>query len=84
MTLKKNIVFSLFSFIFLTSQAQLWKEHGKLQVSKDNPHYLAFEDGKPFFLMADTGWQMLQKLSREEIETYLESRKEKGQSTKIQ
>ena len=69
----------LFVFLFcLTLQGQPWNEHGKLQVSKENPHYLSFQDGKPFFWLADTGWEMLHRLNRAEIETYLENRRSKG------
>lgn len=58
--------------------AQPWKEHGRLQVSKVNPHYFSYEDGTPFFWLADTGWEMLHRLNRDEIEIYLENRKNKG------
>ncbi len=45
-----RITASLIALLFcLMLQAQSWKEHGRLQVSKENPHYLAFQDGKPFF-----------------------------------
>jgi hypothetical protein len=54
-----------------------WANHGKLQVST-NGHYLVYEDGTPFFWLGDTGWEMLRRLGREEIETYLENRKSKG------
>ena len=64
--------------ISIVAHAQPWKEHGKLHVSPENPHYLAFQDGKPFFWLADTGWEMLNRLNRAEIETYLENRKAKG------
>jgi hypothetical protein len=70
-----SLIALLFCFVL---QAQPWKEHGRLQDSKENPHYLSFQDGKPFFWMADTGWEMLHRLNREEIETYLENRKAKG------
>ncbi|NJK87422.1 MAG: DUF4038 domain-containing protein [Bacteroidales bacterium] len=43
-----------------------------------NRHYLQFEDGTPFFWLGDTGWEMLHKLSREEIQEYLLNRKLKG------
>ncbi len=62
----------------LVVQAQPWKDHGRVQVSPSNPHYLAYEDGKPFFWLADTGWEMLHRLNRAETETYLENRKSKG------
>jgi hypothetical protein len=75
----KPILSFLFALLFcLTLQAQPWKEHGRLQISKENPHYLSFQDGKPFFWLADTGWEMLHRLNRAEIETYLENRRTKG------
>jgi hypothetical protein len=58
--------------------AQPWVAHGKLAVSKANPHYLQYADGTPFFWLGDTGWEMLHRLSREEIADYLENRKNKG------
>lgn len=59
-------------------QAQPWKEHGRLQVSPDNPHYFIHLDKTPFFWLADTGWEMLHRLSREEMESYLDNRRTKG------
>lgn len=72
---------SIFCFVFLTLngvQAQYWKDHGILQTSSENPHYLSFQDGTPFFWLADTGWEMIHKLNREEIAIYLKNRREKG------
>ena len=75
----KEIVFLTFlSVLCLSVKAQPWKEHGRLQVAKENTHYLAYQDGKPFFWLADTGWEMLHRLNWAEIETYLENRKAKG------
>jgi len=77
----KTKLTSSFLFAFLlcfTLQAQPWKEHGRLQVSTQNPHYLSYQDGKPFFYLADTGWEMIHRLKRAEIETYLENRRAKG------
>lgn len=59
-------------------KSQPWKEHGSLQVKSDNPHYLTHQDGTPFFWLADTGWEMLHRLNREEITRYLEDRQKKG------
>lgn len=78
MKYQKLFFFILFVQITSALQAQPWKDHGKLQVSNVNSHYLAYEDGKPFFWLADTGWEMLHRLNRKEIEQYLENRKEKG------
>jgi hypothetical protein len=74
----KNIFFLLFILFAAVVSAQPWKAHGPLQVSKENPHYLAHHDGTPFFWLADTGWEMLHRLNREEMETYLENRRQKG------
>ena len=53
------------------------KLNWKLKVS-GNGHYLVHEDEKPFFWLGDTGWEMLHRLSRKEIEYYLENRRLKG------
>lgn len=74
----KSLYFIFYFLIATTISAQPWKDHGPLQVSKENIHYLSHCDGTHFFWLADTGWEMLHRLNREEIETYLENRKTKG------
>ena len=49
----------------------------RLRISKDK-HYLETEEGTPFFWMADTAWTIAGHLKREEVEYYLDNRKEKG------
>ena len=39
---------------------------------------LAYEDGRPFFYLGDTAWQLFQRLNREEADRYLSNRAEKG------
>ena len=78
MNFSKIAFLVVFVVICLSANSQPWKEHGKLQVSKENSHYLSFQDGKPFFWLADTGWEMLHRLNRTEIETYFKNRKAKG------
>ena len=51
--------------------------HGSLKVS-ENGRYLVHEDGTPFFFLADTAWELLHRLNREEAEQYLENRRQKG------
>ncbi len=48
-----------------------------LQVHPDG-HFLQWQDGAPFFYLADTGWTMLARLTREEIDFYLRERAAKG------
>jgi hypothetical protein len=50
---------------------------GRLRVSS-NHRYLQFEDGTPFFYMADTAWELFHRLNREEASRYLEDRARKG------
>jgi len=76
--LLKPLVFFLLACLSQNIVAQPWKEHGKIGVSSINPHYLAHHDGTPFFWLADTGWEMLHRLNREEIDCYLTDRKSKG------
>lgn len=53
---------------------------GSLRVS-GNGRYLVSEDGAGFFAVADTAWAMVWKLSRTEIEEYLQHRKEQQFNT---
>jgi uncharacterized protein DUF4038/collagenase-like protein with putative collagen-binding domain len=60
----------------ISSAQQEWK-HGRLQVTNDG-HYLQYEDGTRFFWLGDTGWELFHRLKKEEIEKYLENRRQKG------
>jgi len=51
--------------------------HGKLRVSA-NHRYLEFQDGKPFFYLADTAWELFHRLNRAEASRYLANRSQKG------
>ncbi len=49
----------------------------QLQVSA-NKRFLQTEDGKPFFWLGDTAWELFHRLNREEAEKYLKNRADKG------
>lgn len=49
----------------------------QLRVS-DDKHYLLRKDGKPFFWLGDTAWELFHRLSREEAKKYLQNRANKG------
>ena len=76
---------SFFSFLFLllflccylSANSQSQWTHGRLKVTADG-HYLQYEDGTPFFWLGDTGWELFHRLRKEEINGYLENRREKG------
>ena len=50
---------------------------GQLQVSADGRHFVG-ADGKPFFWLGDTAWELFHRLTLEEAEAYLEDRRRKG------
>ena len=45
----------------------------RLKVS-ENRHFLVREDGRPFFWLGDTAWELFARLNREEADRYLEKR----------
>src|SRR5690349_16346503 len=48
-----------------------------IRVSRDG-HFLTQPNGEPFFWLADTAWELLHRLNREETERYLQDRAYKG------
>lgn len=63
--------------VVLNLSAQSLFTHGRLHVTKDG-RYLQFEDGKPFFWLGDTGWELFHRLTLDEIKQYLDNRSAKG------
>ncbi len=49
----------------------------KLEISSDQRH-IVYQDGKPFFWLGDTAWELFHRLNRDEADLYLENRAEKG------
>lgn len=49
----------------------------RLKVS-DNRRFLVTEDGRPFFWLGDTAWELFHRLNREEAELYLKTRAAQG------
>jgi len=43
-----------------------------------NQRFLVHKDGKPFFYLGDTAWELFHRLNREEAEQYLRDRANKG------
>lgn len=44
----------------------------------ENRRFFTDQDGKPFFWLADTGWLLFNRLTREEADRYLTDRQQKG------
>ena len=62
------------SSVSAQSVANCWSP---LKVS-DNHLYLQHQDGTPFFWLGNTSWLMPERLTREEVEFYLEAEKNAG------
>jgi len=49
----------------------------QLKVSQ-NGHFLVYANGRPFFYLGDTGWELFHRLNRDEADVYLKNRANKG------
>lgn len=49
----------------------------RLKIS-DNKRFLVTADGKPFFYLGDTAWELFHRLNREQADEYLTDRAKKG------
>lgn len=78
MTIKSKLL--LLSMVGLLALGCKEKPHfgDKSLLISENHRYLTTGDGKPFFWLGDTGWLLFGRLNREEANTYLEDRKQKG------
>lgn len=75
------IVFCLFIGASVTPiKAQTGPWGSPLKVS-DNGHYLVEDSGKPVFLVGDTAWSLVGRLTRKEMNVYLAKRKAQGFNT---
>ncbi len=63
--------------VILTSLSMATAGPDKLKVS-ENKRFLVHEDGKPFFYLGDTAWELFHRLNREEADKYLADRAAKG------
>ncbi len=82
--MKILLIFIVFTICLkTTAQETQWQgssvnfENGKLKVSS-NHRFLEFENGKPFFYLGDTAWELFHRLDKMETEKYLENRRQKG------
>ncbi|MDX2429787.1 MAG: DUF4038 domain-containing protein, partial [Bacteroides sp.] len=52
--------------------------HSQFLKVSENQRYLVTQEGEPFFWLGDTGWEMLHRLDRQEMEHYMRNRAGKG------
>ena len=65
------------ALLLATSVLPAAQPRARLQVGPSK-RYLQYEDGRPFFYLGDTAWELFHRLSREEADRYLEDRARKG------
>src|SRR5450432_4622182 len=51
---------------------------GSAQFSISGNHHYLLKNGKPFFWLGDTAWELFHRLNREEADRYLKRRREQG------
>lgn len=61
-------------FLVLISSISLYSQ---LRISTDK-HYFLTKDGKPFFWLGDTAWELFHRLTKEDAVIYLQNRADKG------
>jgi hypothetical protein len=64
-----------FLLIFGCSNAQNLTQNVRIS---ETGRSMEYANGKPFFWLGDTAWELFHRLKIEEIENYLDNRKEKG------
>lgn len=76
----EKILYIFFFFLFASNSCIESKNTDALPYLKvsENKRFLVTENIKPFFWLADTGWLLFSKLTREEAELYLDDRRQKG------
>lgn len=73
----------VFAVYLLAPCASIWAATVPVETAprlfvSQNHRFLVKEDGKPFFYLADTAWELFHRLNREEADVYLEDRARKG------
>ena len=75
--MKKSILIFLMHLVMLFANGQPNFVRGRISVAPDG-QFLQYEDGRPFFWLGDTAWELIHLLKREEIVHYLDVRKAQG------
>ena len=75
--MKRRILLALLLIGAMTAHARTAERRGPLRVS-DNGRYLQYADGRPFFWLGDTAWELFHRLDRDEADLYIADRAAKG------
>lgn len=72
-----TVRFCLFNLLVWTLALSAIAQLPRLKVS-ENKRFLVTTEGKPFFYLGDTAWELFHRLNREEADRYLKNRADKG------
>ncbi len=75
--MKRRILLALLLIGAMTANARTAERRGPLRIS-DNGRYLQYADGRPFFWLGDTAWELFHRLDRDEADLYIADRAAKG------
>ena len=75
--MKGTLICLFILLFFLINNISAQNKLPRIKVS-ENKRFLCLEDGKPFFWLGDTAWELFLKLTPEESELYFSDRKSKG------
>lgn len=78
--MKQTILLSISAMLLLCSRSPVAAQDVKAQRLRvsDNHRFIVYEDGSPFFWLGDTGWELFQRLDKQEADKYLETRAQQG------
>ncbi|GGH49397.1 hypothetical protein GCM10007423_51350 [Dyadobacter endophyticus] len=62
---------------FIAGTKPVYSQSKTLKIS-ENGRFFTDQEGEPFFWLADTGWLLFNRLTREEADRYLTDRQQKG------
>src|SRR5215204_3673804 len=64
--------------IILLVIVQIMQQKVSAQFSVSSNHRYLLKEGKPFFWLGDTGWELFHRLNSKEAKQYLQRRSEQG------
>ncbi|MHA4895838.1 glycoside hydrolase family 140 protein [Pedobacter sp. PWIIR3] len=72
----------LFAVLFVLLQFSLKAQDSPVKMQSlsvsDNHRFLVYENGKPFFYLGDTAWELFHRLTLKEAGAYMDNRRKKG------
>ena len=74
--MKQLLIFCI-SIVSIIGNAQEPVRPGRIKVS-NNKRYLVYQNGRPFFWLGDTGWELFHRLTYQEADRYFSKRVSQG------